>query len=390
MSPPDGTREPDLPQDAPSPADARSPADTGLPRVSVVVPARDCARLLPACLAAVDAQTYPGALDVTVALAPGSDDTARALSEAALRLPLRVVDNPAGSTSAGLNAAVGACDGEVIVRVDAQSRIPPHYVERAVATMARTGAANVGGVQRPVGGPGRAGAIAAALASPFGGGPAAFRRGRREGPADTVYLGVFDRAALASAGGFDESLERNQDYELNWRLRAAGRTVWLDPGLVVDYVPRTGYGALARQYFAYGAWKRAVLLRHPRSMRPRQLAAPSLVAGLAVSAVGLARGRLWGAAVPVAYSAAAVWAAARLRSLSSPADRLRAMAAFAVMHGAWGAGFLSGRTRSRTAGHDGTAAPGPTVGHGGAVSGAQQTGRRRGARQRGRDAEAAT
>ena len=339
------------------------PAEAGLPHVSVVVPARDCARLLPACLAAVDAQTYPGALDVTVALAPGSDDTARALSEAALRLPLRVVPNPAGSASAGLNAAVGACDGEVVVRVDAQARIPPDYVERAVDVMARTGAANVGGAQRPVGGPGRSGAIAAALASPFGGGPAAFRRGRREGPADTVYLCVFERPALEAVGGFDESLERNQDYELNWRLRAAGRTVWLDPDLVVDYVPRSGYGALGRQYFAYGAWKRAVLLRHPRSLRPRQLAAPALVAALAASVLELARGRLWGAAVPLAYTAAAGCAAARLRSLSSPADRLRAVAAFAVMHGGWGAGFLSGRTRSRASGRN---------------------------RQRGRDAEAAT
>ena len=327
-------------------------ADAGLPHVSVVVPARDCAPTLPACLTAVEAQTYRGVLDVTVAVAPSADGTARLLSDTALKLPLQVVDNHAGTTSAGLNAAVGACDGEVIVRVDAQARLPPDYVERAVATMARTGAANVGGVQRPVGGPGLAGAIAAALGSGFGGGPAAFRRGRREGPADTVYLGVFQRAALAAAGGFDESLERNQDYELNWRLRAAGRTVWLDPALVVDYVPRTGYGALGRQYFAYGAWKRAVLLRHPRSLRPRQLAAPALVAGLAVSVFGLARGRLWGAAVPVAYAAAASLAAARLRSLSSPADRLRAVAAFVVMHGAWGAGFLCGRAGQRGQGAD--------------------------------------
>ena len=317
-----------------------------LPHVSVVLPARDCAELLPDCLAAIDAQTYQGVVDLTVAVAPSTDDTRRVLAVADLRQPMRVVDNPTGTTSAALNAAIAASDGTVVVRVDAQARIPPDYIERAVATMAVTEAANVGGVQRPVGGPGLAGAVAAALASPFGAGPAAFRSGRRSGHVDTVYLGVFDRSVLESVGGFDESLERNQDYELNWRLRNAGHSVWLDAGLVVDYVPRTGYRALARQYFAYGAWKRRILLRHPRSLRPRQLAAPALLAGLAVSAVQLFRGRPWGAVVPLAYTGASAIAAARLRpTLRSVNEQLQAMGAFGVMHLAWGAGFWWGRTR---------------------------------------------
>ena len=316
--------------------------------VSVVVPAKDCAALLPACLAAVDAQTYRGPLDITVALAPSRDGTERVLSAARLVRPLHVVDNPAGTTSAGLNAALVACAGEVVARVDAQARVPADYIERAVATLATTGAANVGGVQRPVGETGMERVIAAALASPFGGGPAPFRRGRREGPADTVYLGVFDRAVLDSVGGFDETLERNQDYELNWRLHQHDHVVWLEPQLVVDYVPRSGYTALARQYFAYGAWKRTVLLRHPRSLRLRQLAAPALVAGLAISAVALARGLTAGAALPLLYVLAASVAAARLKPvLPGGRDRLRAAGAFAVMHLCWGSGFLAGRTRRR-------------------------------------------
>lgn len=319
-----------------------------LPHVSVVVPARDCASLLPECLAAIDSQTYRGPLDVTVALAPSTDGTEQVLAAASLALRLRVIHNPAGTTPAGLNAAVAASEGEIVARVDAQSRLRPDYIELAVAAMARTGAANVGGVQRPVGAAGLPGVIAAAQASSFGGGPAPFRRGRHEGPADTVYLGVFDRAALESVGGFDETLDRNQDYELNWRLRQQGRIVWLDPRLVVTYVPRTDYTGLARQYFSYGAWKRTVLLRHPRSLRFRQLAAPALTVGLAASAVELARGNLRGTAVPLLYIGATTIAAARLRpALPAARDRLRAAAAFAVMHLAWGTGILVGPARGR-------------------------------------------
>ena len=256
------------------------------------------------------------------------------------------MDNPAGTTPAGLNIAMAASKGQIVARVDAQSRVPPDYIERAVHTLARTGAANVGGVQRPMGADGLPGAIAAAMSSPFGGGPAAFRRGWRSGPADTVYLGVFDRGALESVGGFDETLERNQDYELNWRLRQKGHTVWLDPSLVVDYVPRTDYAGLAGQYFSYGAWKRKMLMRHPGSLRVRQLAAPALVAGLAASAAELARGRSRGAAVPAFYLAACVIAATRLgRVLPDWRDRVRAAGAFVTMHVTWGAGFLAGRAR---------------------------------------------
>ena len=317
------------------------------PHVSVVIPARNCAELVVECLAAVDAQTYQGPVDITVALAPSHDGTHEQLATVALKRPLQVVDNPAGTTSAGLNAAIAASTGPVVARIDAQSRVPPDYLERAVSTMARTSAANVGGVQRPIDGNGLPGAIAAAMASPFGGGPAAFRRGRRSGPADTVYLGVFDRAVLEAAGGYDESLDRNQDYELNWRLRQHGHTVWLDADLVVDYVPRPDLAGLAKQYFSYGSWKRTMLVRHARSLRLRQLAAPGLVASLMVSAVGLVRGRWPGAVVPVLYAAACAIAAQRLRpSLPSGRDRVRAAAAFATMHLGWGAGFLIGRTRT--------------------------------------------
>ena len=319
----------------------------GGPHVTVVIPARNCAAELPGCLDAVSAQTYPGVLDVLVSVAPSADDTSRVAAAASCKWPLHIVQNPAGTTSSGLNLAIGAAAGEVIVRVDAQARLPADYVERAVSTLERTGAANVGGLQRPVGCGRLSRVIAAALSSPFGGGPAAFRRGGDEGPVDTVYLGVFDAAALTTVGGFDESLKRNQDYELNWRLREQGQLVWLDPSLVVDYQPRSSWAGLARQYFEYGVWKRVMISRHPRSTQPRQLAAPTLVVGLVLSAFELARGRLRGGIVPVAYLGACTLAAARLRSsLPQLGDRLRAAAAFAVMHFSWGAGFLcSGRNR---------------------------------------------
>ena len=315
-----------------------------LPSVSVVVPVRNGAATLQASLAAIGRQTYRGPMDVAVALAPSTDGSDRILAEADLGREFKVVDNPTGSTAAGLNLAIAATRGRIVARVDAQAVIGPDYIERAVATMARTGAANVGGIQRPVADRGLAAAIAAALASPFGAGPARYRTGRSEGPTDTVYLGVFDRRALGQIGGFDETLVRNQDYELNWRLRDRGFEVWLDPALVVDYTPRSTYRDLARQHFEYGTWKRIMLGRNPRSLRPRHLAAPLLTAAAAASAVEICRGRRRGLVVPLGYALGVAAAAHRTKgTLSRRRDRARAGLAFAVVHFAWGAGFLAGR-----------------------------------------------
>ena len=313
------------------------------PAVSVVIPAAQAAITLRSCIQAVLAQDVDVGFDVTIAVGPSSDDTRSIADAAAESHPnVRVVDNPTGTTPAALNLAIAGSSGPVVVRVDAQSILPSGYVRRAIETMDRTGAANVGGIQRPVGSDGRQAIIAAAMSSPFGPGPARFRREGGEGPVDTVYLGVFDRTALEAVGGFDESMRRNQDYDLNWRLRVAGYLVWFDPELVVEYRPRPTLGRLWDQHWQYGAWKRYSLLRAPKSLRLRQLVAPALVIGLAFSLGALMAGSLLGLAIPVLYLLAALVAASRC-PVTGVGERAVLLVAFATIHLGWGSGFLVGR-----------------------------------------------
>ena len=69
-------------------------------------------------------------------------------------------------------------------------------------------------------------AVGLAISSRFGAGDARFRTGGKAGEVDTVYLGVFDRNAIEEVIGlFDESLVRNQDTELNWRLKKSGKKI---------------------------------------------------------------------------------------------------------------------------------------------------------------------
>ncbi len=315
-----------------------SPSAPALPTVSVVVPARDAASSVAAAVASALAQEYPALEEVVVAA--GDAPTAAAVPTGDPRVV--VVDNPSGSTPAALNAALAASSGDVIVRCDAHAVLPPGYVLRAVQTLMDTGAANVGGRQVPQGRTLFERAVGLAMVSPVGAGDARYRLGGEPGPVDTVYLGVFRRAAVEKVGGFDETLERNQDYELNWRLRSDGEVVWFDPGLAVAYRPRGSVPSLWRQYFDYGRWKREVLRRHPGSRRWRHLAAPVLVGGLGISAaLGLSGSRL-ALVVPSAYLAVTVGAAAAdLGRTRRPAALLEPLALW-TMHLAWGTGFIAG------------------------------------------------
>lgn len=322
-------------------------AENAPPLVSVIMAVRNEAAYLEETLDSVFAQDYPGEMEVIAADGGSDDGTREILERRAEREPrLRVVDNPDRSAAAGLNRALAAGRGEVVVRCDGRSRLPADYVRLATAILAETGAANVGGRQEARGDSPLTEAAAIALTSPFGMGPSRFRYGTRPGPADTVYLGAFRRSALREAGGFDPQLDRNQDYELNYRLRRAGGTVWFDPRLRAAYLPRRTLGGLWRQFFDYGRGKRAVLRRHPRSLALRQLAPPLLAAGLLASALLPFFGAGWrAAALPGLY----IGFLAVTAGVETVRRRTRRgwllPVVWAVMHVGWGTGFLFGPAR---------------------------------------------
>ncbi|MEX1178956.1 MAG: glycosyltransferase family 2 protein [Nitriliruptor sp.] len=315
-------------------------------RVSVVVPALAAAGVVERAIEAALAQ---GDLVAEVVVAAG-DEATRDAAQRSEDARVRVIGNPSGRTPDALNAAIAASTHPVVVRVDAQSILPPGYVARAVATLRRTGAGNVGGLQVPTADAGFGRAVAAAMRSPVGSGGAAYRGGSEPGPADTVYLGVFRREALVAVGGYDPRFTRNQDAELNERLRRAGHTVWFDPELAVTYAPRSSPRSLASQYLQYGRWRRLTARVHPGSLRARQLAPPALVlAGTGVTVIAAVTRAWWLPAVGAGAYAAAVAAAVRAEAGDAPTTA-RATAAVAIMHAAWGIGFLVGPPRGVSGG----------------------------------------
>jgi succinoglycan biosynthesis protein ExoA len=333
------------------PVDARA-----APRVTVIVPARDEERTLPACLGSILAQVYPAArLEVIVVENGSSDGTLVVADVFARRDPrVRVVRSRARNQAEAMNDGLAVARGEVVARVDAHSQIDPHYVARVVAALDRHRAAGVGGPFLPAGRTVFERAVGLARSSPFGvgGGYGADDR-QAPHPVRTVQCGAYWKHELDAIGGFDPAMAFGEDEELNWRLHRAGRAVWLCPDLRQPYRPRGTVVGLVRQYWSYGRGRMRVLRKHPAFLRPRHLVPSAFVAALAVT-VGMAMAG-FGAAplVTVLGAYGAVLVAAGLRALRTAPLREAALVpvAIACMHVAYGAGLPWQALRGGRAAH---------------------------------------
>ena len=256
-------------------------------QVSVILPVLNEAEYLEDALAPILGQEFNGELEVILAIGPSKDRTMEIAKKISERDPrVIIVENPSGRTAAGLNLALAASRFPIIVRVDGHSEIPKNYVSTAVDVLKKTGAANVGGMMAAQGRGLFERAVAAAMRSSLGVGPAKFHTGGNAGEVDTVYLGSFKREALIAIGGFDEKFTRAQDWELNYRLRAKGGKIYFDPRMAVIYRPRRSLTALAKQYFEYGRWRRAVSRTHVDTLNLRYLTPPFTLIVSLISIVG--------------------------------------------------------------------------------------------------------
>lgn len=318
---------------------------TWRPTVAVVIPARDAANLLEGCLETVTSQSYP--IHATwIVVGPSSDGTEEVAHQLGGGTTI-VLDNPNGDRGSAINRALDRSDAEVVALVDAQARLAPDYLARAVEALDRTGAAVVGGPMRAQGRTVIGRAMAAALRSPFAVGDSQFHFSGSARAVESVYLGVYRASAFAQVGRYHSALLRTEDDDMHARIRRAGLGIWLDPTIRSTYLCRNRLSEIWSQYHGYGFWKVALATHRRDAIRLRHLAPAAFV----LLAVGAALVSLlaWWPALPlfaVAYLVAA-WTAALLVG----ARDLRVLAGFPAvtlaMHAGYGVGTVRGLLRWR-------------------------------------------
>ena len=320
------------------------------PTFSVIVPCYNEQATIRGLLDAVLAQTYPlEQMDVVISDGLSTDGTREAIAAFQREHPeltVQVVDNTDRTIPSGVNRAIEAARGEIIVRLDAHSMPYPDYVARCVQALTEGRGDNVGGVWeiRPGASTWAAESIAAAAAHPLGVGDAMYRLAPSAGPVDTVPFGAFRRELVERIGKYDETLLSNEDYEFNTRVRQSGGTVWLDPAIRSVYFSRSTFGSLARQYWRYGYWKLRMLRRYPSTLRWRQALPPAFVLSLAgLLLLGLWLYPVWcllGAEILLYFSVLFLAGVRAAQKRKKPLLVVGLPLAIATMHLAWGSGFL--------------------------------------------------
>src|SRR5882724_4445361 len=244
--------------------------------ISFIMPVRNEEGFIRGSLQSLVDQSYPASeCEIIVVDGRSSDGTREITEEIRERNPqVLYLDNPAGIVPTAMNIGIRAARGEIIIRADGHNVYPRDYAANCVKYLEETGADNVGGPWATVAADESLSArlVAAILSSPFGVGNSKFRTSREEGFVDTVPFGAFRREIFDRVGMYNEKLVRNQDNELNARIRKAGGKIYITPALTTHYHPVKNFLGLLKYAFKTSQWHIFTLRENRGSMGVRHLA----------------------------------------------------------------------------------------------------------------------
>ncbi len=209
--------------------------------VSVVMPIYNEEKYIKGCVESLLTQDYPQNQMEWIFVDGGSTDrTKELLAEYQEQYAdlIRVFDNPRKTVPFAMNIGIAQSKGKYIVRLDAHAEYDKDYVSKCVYYLDTTDADNVGGVAETKSRGEIGQSIALMLSSKFGVGNSQFRTNGESGYVDTVPFGAFRREVFTKYGGYDERLTRNQDNEMNFRIRKNGGKIYLSRDIRLAYYCR--------------------------------------------------------------------------------------------------------------------------------------------------------
>lgn len=323
-------------------------SEVDLPTVSVIAPCRNEAPFIEKTIRTILENDYPAELiELLVVDGMSTDGTweiVRRMAEQDERI--RLLDNPKKIVPSAMNIGIKASRGEYILRVDCHSAFATNYITKCVEVSQRMGGDNVGGYIRTLPGADTATAIAiaAATSSRFGVGNSMFRLSGPEQEVDIVPFGTFRRSLFDKIGLYDERLVRNQDIELNSRIRKAGGRIVISPEIEIYYYNRSTYGGLWQQAFNNGLWNPYTVWLRGRGagLFPRHFVPMFFVLGLIAMTIGAffwwpVKWLLIGYAL--SYLSVAVFFSIK-SSNSTKSNTFLVLLAYIVLHIAYGLGSL--------------------------------------------------
>jgi glycosyltransferase involved in cell wall biosynthesis len=199
------------------------PHETATPLVSVVIPCYNSARYLAETVESVVAQTY-GRIEIIVV----DDGSSDATSEIAQSYPVRYVYQTNRGISAARNTGIVHSQGKYVLFLDHDDRLLPNAVEAGVKVLEENPECAIAvGEHRYIGPDG----TALGYSHKHAAGRDHYRQLLEHNFIETPCSALHRRSGLELAGGFDESVQGAEDYELY--LRTARRSPLITHGAPV-------------------------------------------------------------------------------------------------------------------------------------------------------------
>lgn len=237
--------------------------------ISVVMPVYNEEKYIENCIESLLLQDYPKNLMEWIFVdGMSSDNTVKLIEKYKKKYPemIKIMANPNKTVPYAMNIGIKEAKGKFIVRLDAHADYSKDYISKCVYYLETTDADNVGGVAETKSKGFVGNAIAKMLSSRFGVGNSDFRTNGESGYVDTVPFGAFRKEVFEKWGGYDERLTRNQDNEMNYRIRKNGGKVYLSSDIKLSYYCRDSIKGISNMALKNGMWNVITMKLCPGSM----------------------------------------------------------------------------------------------------------------------------
>ena len=252
--------------------------------ISIIMPVYNEEKYIDECLKSLLKQDYPKEkMEWFFVDGMSKDNTVEILEKYRAEFPelITILSNPDKTVPYAMNIGIEKAKGEYIIRLDAHAEYEPEYISKCVRCLKETGADNVGGIAVTKGKGFMGKCIARMLSSRFGVGNSQFRTNGESGYVDTVAFGAFKRDVFEKWGGYDVRLTRNQDNEMNYRIRKNGGRIYLSNDIQFTYYCRDTVSGICDMALKNGKWNVITYKLCPGSMSIRHFVPMAFVLSIA-------------------------------------------------------------------------------------------------------------
>ena len=228
-------------------------------KVSIIITARNEEKYLPMLFKDILNQTYPLQNIEVVLMDSNSKDNTRTLMEEFKTnnesLSVQIVTNERQIQAAGFNEGVKHATGDVVLKIDAHSRIPADFVQKNVNEI--IAGAYVCGGNRPTvvdSDDDFSKTLHIVEESALGSSIANYRKSNTKRKVNSIFHGMYRKEVFEKVGLADERLLRTEDNEFHYRVRKSGYDIIFNPEIESYQYIRPTFTKMIQQKFANGYW----------------------------------------------------------------------------------------------------------------------------------------